>query len=57
MAPKRGWIWSEPGCSIAQISGERWGVATADEDAIGVHGAFPLSMGVWKGRADVIEQV
>ena len=29
----------------------------ADEDAIGVHGAFPLSMGVWKGRADVIEQV
>ena len=46
MAPKRGWIWSEPGCSIVQISAEQWGAETADEDAIGVHGDFPLSIGM-----------
>ena len=40
----------EPGCSIVQISGEQLSSATADEDAIGVHGAFPLSMGM--GRED-----
>ena len=24
------WIWSEPGCQIAQISANQWGAATVD---------------------------
>ena len=40
-------IWSEPGCEIAQISGERlWGAAAGDEVAARGHGVFPLPMGM-----------
>ena len=35
-----------PGCWIAQISTEQWGAAMGDEVATGVHGVFPLPMGM-----------
>ena len=38
-----------PGCWIAQISAEQWGALTGDEVAIGVHGVFPLPMGIERG--------
>ena len=43
---QRCWIWSEPGCWIAQISAKRWGAAAEDEVALRVHGVFPLPMGM-----------
>ena len=43
---QRCWIWSEPGCLIAQISAKRWGAAAEDEVALRVHGVFPLPMGM-----------
>ena len=43
---KRVGFWSEPGCSITQISAERWGAAMEDEGAVRFHGVFPLPMGV-----------
>ena len=46
MASEMRLIWSEPGCEIAQISGERWGAAAGDEVAARVHGVFPLPMGM-----------
>ena len=39
-------ILSEPGCWIAQISAEQWGVAMDDEELTGVRGGFPLPMGM-----------
>ena len=39
-------ILSVPGCWITQISAEQWGAAMGDEVAIGVHGVFPLPMGM-----------
>ena len=46
MAPELCRIWSEPGRLIAEISEERWGAVMGDEVAIGVHGVFPLPMGM-----------
>ena len=40
------WIWSEPGCQIAQISAKRLGTAMGDEVAVRVHGVFPLPKGI-----------
>ena len=40
--------------SLAQISAERWGVATEDEVAAHVHVVFPLPMGMER-RTDVSE--
>ena len=39
-------MWGQSGCSNAQISAERWGTAVEVEVAIGVHGVFPLPMGM-----------
>ena len=33
-------------CQIAQISDKRWGAAAGDEVALGVHGVFPLPLGM-----------
>ena len=46
MASETRLIWSEPGCQIAQISYKRWGAAAGDEVAVGVHGVFPLPLGM-----------
>ena len=40
------WIWSGPGCQIAEISAERRGAAAGDEVAARVHGVCPLPMGM-----------
>ena len=37
MASEMRLIWSEPGCEIAQISGERVGAAAGDEMAVCGH--------------------
>ena len=40
-------ILSVPGdCWSAQISAEQWGAVMGDEVATGVHGVFPLPMGM-----------
>ena len=46
MASETRLIWSEPGCQIDQISYKRWGAAVGDEVAVGVHGVFPLPLGM-----------
>ena len=46
MASETHWIWSEPGCQIAQILDEPWGAAAEDEVAARVHGDLPLPMGM-----------
>ena len=46
MASITRWIWSLPGCQIAQISSEQWGAAIGDEVAARVEGGFPLPMGI-----------
>ena len=43
-----GWIWSEPGCQIAQISAERLCAVAEDEEAVRVHGVLSLPMGINK---------
>ena len=41
------WIQSEPGCWIGQISAEQQcGAAMEEEEVFGVHGVFPLPMGI-----------